>query len=54
MHAIPNRQYDVFQSTGYSTVNMGELWQIGNMYVYTHKVCVYVRMYVGFTLYIRL
>jgi len=23
--AISNRQYDVFQSTGYSTVNMGEL-----------------------------
>ena len=26
--AIPNRQYDVFQSTGYSTVSMGELWYI--------------------------
>ena len=44
--AIPNRQYDVFQSTGYSTVTMGELWQIGNMYVYTHKfVCMYVCMW---------
>ena len=43
--AIPNRQYDVFQSTGYSTVNMGELWQIGNVYVCTTFVYMYVRMW---------
>ena len=24
--AIPNRQYVIFQSTGYSTVSMGEFW----------------------------
>ena len=33
--AIPNRQYDEFQSTGYSTVNMGELWWLANVYACT-------------------
>ena len=51
--AIPNRQYDVFQSTGYSTVNMGELWQIGNVYVCTTFVYMYVRMW-ALHIYIRL
>ena len=46
--AIPNRRYDEFQSTGYSTVNMGELWQIGNEYVCTKFVCTYVSMYAVF------
>ena len=47
--AIPNRQYDIFQSTGYSTVNMGELWWLANVYACTKFLCMYILvcMYVG-------